>query len=285
MSSPSQAFRAPACQESSDSTLQSDVRAAFCTSWFARTTKTFHSFVTEVLRRLGRGNRSGDGALSDDAQANLIKRYLAAEARLVLAGSAARAYGDPCCALVDVPGVGSVHAGDCQQVPEPLRSFISDPLPCARREKLLCRLLLYAKDMAEHQIEPAIAEDAEPGWCLECTEDETGGAIAHNPVCRTGRVLRVVAEILASPDFDLKGKETAPDGEGAQVGDGIRLRGLTERLCLQCGKRDGEWNSHFLFTKNFSHGALGLNQCVGVDDVGEGKTVLYTHRCAEGGAR
>lgn len=61
------------------------------------------------------------------------------------------------------------------------------------REGLLAQLLFAAKDLAEAQIEPADGD--EPAFCNECVVDQYENNLAHEPLCRTGRVLRVLSEL------------------------------------------------------------------------------------------
>lgn len=92
------------------------------------------------------------------------------------------------------------------EVPEPLRSFLDDDTADLRdrRERLFAQLIFAARELAVAQIEPA--DGAEAAFCTECVcEAMDGGAIAHEPACRVGRVLQVLVDLVAT----LPGKETA----------------------------------------------------------------------------
>jgi hypothetical protein len=188
----------------------------------------------------------------------------------------------PCCASVDVPGVGHVHSADCVyagetvargrdhvagEVPQPLLSFVS--------EANFIELIFGAKQLADAQIEPT--DGSEPAFCTECGVDEHDQVIAHEPACKTGRVQRVVGKLFGLI-LNPNGKETTLDGETAGAGDGIRLRGLEEKVCLKCGWRGGEWHAELRPAGTVELALIGLNQLV--TEAGDGKNVtLFTHRC------
>jgi hypothetical protein len=221
-----------------------------------------------------------------------------------------------CCVGVDLPGVGHTHAPDCPamarraQMPETLADFVSEPA-CRRmpdqiavevreliaeidgaiaasdarrahREGLLAQLLFAARDQAEQNILgggwPAVADEPAPArWCRECQMTEHLGRLSHTDTCRTGRVLRIVADLILT--LDPKGKEATPDLERGCAGDGIRPRGLTERVCLKCGVRGGVWHVSEVPAATFDLSLLGLNQVAGTawrnDEV-----AIFTHECA-----
>jgi hypothetical protein len=140
---------------------------------------------------------------------------------------------------------------------------------------LTAQLLFAARELAWGQRRPAVPEDNEPPYCAECTRFEIDGELPHESSCRTGRVLKIIDELINPNE-----KEAAPDGGVAQAADGIRLPGLKTRLCLKCGLRDGKWDYEVLGEKNVDLSLCGLNQCVGMES---GTAVLYTHCCQEGG--
>lgn len=95
----------------------------------------------------------------------------------------------------DVPGVGVVLfvSPDSEDFPTETAGNVT---PIAdEREQLLCQLIFAAKDLAEQQLEPSDPDN--PEFCTECCVDECDGVIAHEPVCRTGRVLRIIKQLCA----------------------------------------------------------------------------------------
>lgn len=151
--------------------------------------------------------------------------------------------------------------------------------------ELFIRLMFAARALAEAQIEPAetgLDGAVEPAFCTECMMDEHGGTITHGPACRTGSVLRVIADLCEAAKFNSKEKEAVADGETTRAGDGIRLRGLADRVCLKCGERGGYWDAAVgAQGAEIDLALLGMNQCVGAGLAGEGH-ILYTHRCQNG---
>jgi hypothetical protein len=156
----------------------------------------------------------------------------------------------------------------------------------AHREGLLAQLLFAARDLAEQSILGggwlAVADMPAPAcWCRECQMTEHLGRLQHTDTCRAGRVLRIVAELILT--LDPKRKETATDGERGSAGDGIRPRGLTERVCLKCGARGGRWIIAEVPAATFDVSRLGLNRLVGTAWKSD-EVAIFTHRC-EGGAQ
>jgi len=198
---------------------------------------------------------------------------------------------------VDLPGVGHVLPGAPYLVgamSDALRQMVEQGDE-EQRDQLLCELLFAARQLAERSVLPVSAdlawlpnaETRTPGsTCREChaTVFGVGRPLQHAKHCRTARVLRVLADLeqlTISRD-----KEGAQDGE-QDAGDGIRPRGLKERVCLRCGARDSAWLSELRAGVVVDLSNLGINQCVetaanGVDHV------LHTHLCidvaSEGGA-
>jgi hypothetical protein len=210
------------------------------------------------------------------------------------------------CPGVDVPGVGVTH-GDCcasqgspvrsgrayvvGEVPQPLRDFVDGvelldnrcsvcgrtqqekAETMARRDGLLAELVFAARDLANRNIVAGRCNAV----CLEC------GAIAlvpaqlqHKRTCSTSRVLRTLSDLIALT-LEPYGKETAKDGETGGAGDGIRPRGLKDRVCIKCGAKGGEWDAA-QHSGRPNLALLGLNQVVGVG-LDEDAYTLYTHRC------
>ncbi len=217
-----------------------------------------------------------------------------------------------CCVGIDQPGVGHVHSPECDragetistgreyvagEVPQPLKDWVNGveftddrcsicgrtrqhaAAREARRDGLLAQLVFAARDLAEKNL--LAHPNSLDGWqnCKECHSYQlsVGVPIEHAKTCRTGRVLRILSELIATLDFDPNRKETAEDGETGRAGDGIRPRGLHERVCLKCGGRGGVWDAQRKTEKNPDLSMLGLNQCIGVD--ANENTFLYTHRC------
>ena len=169
-----------------------------------------------------------------------------------------------------MPGVGFVHASQCpvspdrvdrlrcatlpgspyvpNVVPEPLRSYVSEPgldlvedkpraFDAEEREALMCELLFAARDVAGRNVHDGVAGPRlECRECWECRQVEHQGKIAHTANCSTGRVFAIVDKLTK-----LTRKEVPADQEPVRAGEGIRLRGLNDRLCPKCGKRGGEW--------------------------------------------
>ena len=210
-----------------------------------------------------------------------------------------------CCAGIDQPGVGRVHSAGCPrevspvrsgreyvigEVPQPLRDLVNGVDLAAqqreRRDGLLAQLVFAARDLAERNLR----RGSRSGWCVECAAvayPGNRGRIDHAPSCRTVRVLDIVRRLLDTCDFELEGKEAAPDEEAARAGDGMRQCGLRERVCLKCGERGGPWIAEQRPYAEVVLSALGLNQCVSAGLEGAGH-MLYTHLCREsqnGGAR
>jgi hypothetical protein len=104
------------------------------------------------------------------------------------------------------------------------------------------------------------------------------GKLKHLPTCETGATLDLIDEILNTNDS--KEREAEGPGAGAMdcTDDGIRLCGLKERVCMLCGKRDGEWDAEWRAAGHFPLESLKLNQCVSVGIELKGHT-LFTHRC------
>lgn len=152
---------------------------------------------------------------------------------------------------IDMPGVGVVasypesspdctgreNAGDGigERSPDLVAGVGQERRNPERRERLFLQLVFAAKDLADAQIEPVTGayhatfkEAEDPAFfCTECWVGEREGAIRHESVCRTGRVQRVLADLVSTVSkSDLK--EAAGDGELPEAGDGIRPRGPSE---------------------------------------------------------
>lgn len=223
---------------------------------------------------------------------------------------------------VDVPAVGvtrsdqlpSLRTDGAVLLPDPLQDFVEAMGPeglivrltadevlemraldrADRERNLLLSLLLFAsRDLAQSRIMHAgdrgDAAVLMPSWCMECQHNEANGGIVHAATCKTGRVLDVLLELMqaaAKPALheNLEGKYTAPDLPGAPPN--APPRGLNARVCLKCGKRDGNWIAVQRPEAEVDLEMLGLNQCVGAGVNGDGH-MLHTHQCAgpEGGAQ
>lgn len=199
------------------------------------------------------------------------------------------------------------------QLPETLADFVSDP-PCRRvaqgiaqevreliaqidasitgmkaQEKawrkqwdsLVPELIFAARDLARHNLWRGSLREGSfgspssgPRWCLECQMAENLGVLAHTKTCRTGRVERVVADLIATLDSYPTGKEAAAEETGC-AGDGIRPRGLTSMLCLKCGVRGGSDWTWEPCDGEVNLALLGLNQVS--KKAGAGDQAIYTH--------
>lgn len=165
-----------------------------------------------------------------------------------------------------------------------------------RRETLLIQLVYAARDLAARNIvaDTRIAADMAigaviPGWCRECQMNAVAGTLVHGSTCATGRVLRIIAELSALRELDLSkfafkstGKEAALETEdgNAGAGDGIRPRGLTyDRVCMKCGRGDGQWLAEACDWPHFDLATLGRNQCVEPRFDGQEGCVVHTHLC------
>lgn len=195
-------------------------------------------------------------------------------------------------------------------VPEPLRSFISDAacrvspgvigkgvreliaeIDAAimrnnekrdEIERLLGQLLFASRDLAERNILGRVEATSAhgdkaltPAWCRECRMTENVGKIPHAASCYTGRVLGLL-DALMSLELNSDGKETGE--ETGRAGDGTRLRGLKERVCLKCGARGGRWMVAEVPAATFDLSQLGLNQLSGGAFKSD-EVAIYTHLC------
>lgn len=166
-----------------------------------------------------------------------------------------------CCVGVDEPGVGHVHASNCVlrgraytagEMSDGLRAFLdgetdhfdstaaefarelsllrqmeigepsSPQLPEARVARLMAQLLFATRDLAESRVHRGWSENVK-SHCFECGGMPVGYTdVAHEPECKTGRVLRILADLCALPSVDLNRKETAPGGDLGRAGEGVR---------------------------------------------------------------
>ena len=151
-----------------------------------------------------------------------------------------------------------------------------------QRERLLIQLLFASRDLAAE----SISIESSRAVCRCGAIGDTPTRIQHARTCNAHRVQRILSDLF-SLDLNPNGKEAAPDGETGCAGDGIRLRGLAERVCLKCGARGGDWHAEKRPAGEIDLSLLGLNQLVSDDGDGESVT-LYTHRCglrSKGGAK
>jgi hypothetical protein len=210
-----------------------------------------------------------------------------------------------CCVGVDWPGFGHCHAADCPamarraSLPEPLQSFVSEP-PCkaapgvmgvevrkliaeldcqltAHHEGLLAQLPFASRDLAHWLLRVPAA------GCPDCLMLPLHGEQQHTGICRVGRVVRIVEDLLRTA------KPKAERPEEVRAGDGIAPRGLNERVCLKCGARDGlGWSVADVPVGTVDAELLGLNQLLS-DGHSFGSIAIHTHDCgshaAKGGAQ
>lgn len=205
-----------------------------------------------------------------------------------------------CCVGVDLPEAGGrVHSADCPHAGSPVRSGcgygageVSQQMrdsaggvseKSGRRNELLWQLVFAARDLAEANVaDPWTGESFSKGFsgCRECGRKTYLQSRPHASTCRVGRVLRIVASLvaLANPAliFDSNRKEAAPEGE-SRAGDGILSRGIF--YCRQCESFDSAWIAEQRPEAGVWIDAIALNQRVGPGVKGKGHT-LYTHLCA-----
>jgi hypothetical protein len=164
------------------------------------------------------------------------------------------------------------------EVPEPLRTYVEDPAR-AERDGLLSQLINAARAQVEGRIESLKNGQYICANCLMSgTWDELQSA-AHT--CGVGRVLGLIKRLCALAESVANNsttKEDAPVEEGGRAGDGIRSRGLCEKVCFRCGKRGGVWDAELQLGRKLLLSELALNQCVEAWGDGQGYT-LYTHEC------
>ena len=212
---------------------------------------------------------------------------------------------------IDMPGVGVVRPGVSPDAPgedsagdgaplvdrgpvagaslnDNLRASVAlrDMEAGEQRERLFSQLIFASRDLAHEQIEPAT--EFESAFCTECGEDaDAQGVIAHVPVCHSGRVLQIIADLLATLNLKPEQKEAANTDEEARAGDGIRPQGLDAPanglfVCVRCGADGGQGWSLFAQTSHQLSSALRSNQC----EVKQGTWwYRYEHSCVIGGAR
>jgi hypothetical protein len=206
----------------------------------------------------------------------------------------------PCCTRVDVPGVGLTHAHDCSAakprftLPAPdgepgvVPATLQDWLDQEERDGLVSQLIVAAQNLAEINLRKSRLLGSIAGFeirtagCVECLRPALAGHQPHNPECNTGRVLGLVAALLAPVAAQVESmnrKEAGPAEEMGRAGDGARMRGLSTQTCLKCGARDGEWSAEAKPDVEVLLSKLALNQLVGAGQDGHGHT-LYTHHCA-----
>lgn len=210
-----------------------------------------------------------------------------------------------CCGGVDVPGVGLTHAHDC---PRSGRRFalpgdaietgmMPRTLGSQLLDGLLARLLFAAGDLARSRVRPRELLAMLAGTpiysaaCQECHYVSSGldDPRQHTELCKTGRVLDLLAEILEvvpTPDSSILGKETAP-AEETRMGEGVRLCGVEEMQCARCGAVGGDWEierEKWKVAQCFGESLqpLRLNQ-IRIEAADGSGYLTYTHRCAAKG--
>jgi hypothetical protein len=159
-------------------------------------------------------------------------------------------------------------------------------------EKLWRELAVAARELARKALAGGdwlpIGDQAAPAhFCRECQMVEHLGKLTHAESCHVGRVLDILDRLAvlqqeddsARPAMttDPSTKDVPGDGTN-QAEDGTRPRGLNQRLCLKCGRRDGAWTTQELSAAEISLEFLGLNQCLNIKPQGNGGT-LHTHEC------
>ncbi len=156
----------------------------------------------------------------------------------------------------------------------------------ALRDGLLGQLLFAARALAQRNLadlDVTTMVDKAEKRLVVCRECGAMGNEPHQSTCCTDRVLGLIGKISATPtaepnDSKSSEKEKAPEGETAGADDGIRARGLAERVCLKCGSRTGVWIAEVKPESEVWLHDLALNQCVGSAGI-DGGHVLYTHQC------
>ena len=207
-----------------------------------------------------------------------------------------------CCSPVDVPGVGLTHAHDCAhsgrrytlparegepgEMPSSLRALLDQE----ERDGLLSQLIFAARDLAEanlrksHLIGVVAGIEIRTVGCAECLRPALADHQPHNATCRTGRVLSLIGALMALPvttelDSTLNRKEAAPAEETGRAGDGTRPRGLSECVCLRCGKRGGNWDRKLVPESEFRVNVLALNECAAPCPTPSAMRVVFVHHC------
>jgi hypothetical protein len=170
---------------------------------------------------------------------------------IVEAGDCTR--GAFCCAGTDLPGMGFAHTEGCDFQPSRVtekptrlnalgRPYVAGEVPrplyvYLRIERPLCELLFAARNLAQARIEPE--DSGEAAFCTECTNGARNslGSIAHEPACKTGRVLRLLDELMKEPELDAVGPVAAPDGF---FGEPWLVRPTGAGRAIELLNRDGE---------------------------------------------
>jgi hypothetical protein len=208
----------------------------------------------------------------------------------------------PCCTPVDVPRVGLSHAYNCansgcrytvqgrESAPGEMPETLLAVLEQEKRDALLSDLVSAAQDLAQrnlrksHLIGTVVGFEIRTAGCVECLRPALSDSQPHNADCRTGRVLDLVAALLATPvtaqvDLSLNRKEAVPAEETNRACDGTRPRGLSGCVCLRCGAQRGEWSRKLVSEAEFLGNVLALNECAAPFPTQDGNRVVFVHRC------
>jgi hypothetical protein len=219
-----------------------------------------------------------------------------------------------CCAGIDVPGLGHIHAPGClamkraSQLPEPLQSLLGEEqgdvafvrltardfmemraieVRGAECDRLLAQLIFAARDLARQNLLPQCDAPrdlaaAVPIRCRECEMSEHLGELRHGSTCRTGRVLGIIEKLCQSLESNPNEKEAAEGEDVSLAGDGIRPRGLSDLACIKCGARGGLGWTWEPVKGAVDLSLLGTNQLA--KRAGVGYQAIYTHDCESAAA-
>ena len=148
------------------------------------------------------------------------------------------------------------------------------------RDRLLGQLVFAARELALESIHSRGlgAVDSTVPWCWKCQIQEHLGSIRHRATCSTGRVLGIIEKLCKTLQTNPLEEGGAAAEETAGAGDGIRLRGLDDLVCMKCGQRgDAGW-SWEPAVGALDLSLLGLNQVA--KSCGATDHAIYTHDCA-----
>ncbi len=137
--------------------------------------------------------------------------------------------GHTCCAGIDLPGIGLCHALDCPaaarfavglRATAPGRGVVPGEVPPALRNHLRDGLLISLMFAAHHLAKSLIVTRHNFGGvasqiCFEYRFESLHGVLDHTASCKTGRVLRLIADLEAHREFELNSlrKEAASASE------------------------------------------------------------------------
>ncbi|MGA9069768.1 MAG: hypothetical protein WB424_05925 [Terracidiphilus sp.] len=186
--------------------------------------------------------------------------------------------GRPCCTLVDMPGVGKVHAPDCRMKAVAAKIIDRMMIPPSKNfdvAGILVDIALAARALANMQIN---CNDGRM-FCEECLQTASDdGFLDHLAMCNTGAIdslFHALTRDISSPNQN--------DIADAKVVE--KPRGF----CMKCQTTDGEWQSQYISASQRSMITILPHQVIRLKTITESGFELLTHRCGsqaiEGGAR